>query len=746
MLNKPETEYKPLRFLLITVLVIFIIAFGLRSARADCDVEYWDDLDYHSSSYSLELDPFQYETYCHDFYFYPDTGGLSLSVTNINNTEGSHAMVAIRPVLSGSWVRQATSTGNSVSVSYSVTYAEEWIAHIEYYAGGPWDEPVVHITHDPLDLDVKITSVTNPAVQAVYASKDDDLSFTFKVENIGHDDFPPELWEIPVELYADQSVTISNYTTHTRQDYWYVYFTVFQDETITLNISNPNMSSGTHFNVVAVVDPTPSVYPTTGNNALKIADIYWNHVINGFVRYNDLENWPGPTYPIVYSDYGDGIEVTIYNSSGYYLNSTYTDAEGDFEIEISQQSLPAGQTFNCYADLYEYGDFIVRDDATSEQIKIGYDQLTIDPAPIILSPSTSHNDQAFNIGLNARNMLNEVKQFLAANGITYNPGQVNFRVTSDIAPTGFNRNYNSSNRTIYLPERYNNLYYYNRIVQRQIAEMVLYDLVGNISLTTPGTSGLNVVTNATWAYIKGWDAFMAAIIPDIDVNAVSLNQLYNSGGYLADNIETNDWESSQQGEKIEGIIARLLFDLYDNSPSETYDNPPAHFNEKLNVAFSGIYNHINQDNPQDACDLANVFTYIEFQDQQQPWCNLMENAQYDMDFLSSQIGCIATSVFEREDASLIPEQFAIGQNYPNPFNSLTRLEFDIPRSGDVAVEIFDILGRRVYSETLEQVAAGHYSYSIDFDNLSGRHMASGIYLMKVTFGAETATRKMNYLK
>jgi hypothetical protein len=42
----------------------------------------------------------------------------------------------------------------------------------------------------------------------------------------------------------------------------------------------------------------------------------------------------------------------------------------------------------------------------------------------------------------------------------------------------------------------------------------------------------------------------------------------------------------------------------------------------------------------------------------------------------------------------VPDEFVLYQNYPNPFNPTTKLKFSIPRSANVTIEIFDLLGRK----------------------------------------------------
>ncbi len=88
----------------------------------------------------------------------------------------------------------------------------------------------------------------------------------------------------------------------------------------------------------------------------------------------------------------------------------------------------------------------------------------------------------------------------------------------------------------------------------------------------------------------------------------------------------------------------------------------------------------------------------------------------------------------------VPTTFSVSQNYPNPFNAQTRINFAIPQSGDVAINIYSITGQLV--ETLGgNYAAG--SYSIMWD---ASKVASGVYFYKVNAGSYSQTMKMTLLK
>jgi hypothetical protein len=48
-----------------------------------------------------------------------------------------------------------------------------------------------------------------------------------------------------------------------------------------------------------------------------------------------------------------------------------------------------------------------------------------------------------------------------------------------------------------------------------------------------------------------------------------------------------------------------------------------------------------------------------------------------------------------ENQSDLPKIYHLSQNYPNPFNPQTRIDFQLPKAGEVEITIYDILGRQV---------------------------------------------------
>ncbi|MCK5085889.1 MAG: right-handed parallel beta-helix repeat-containing protein, partial [Melioribacteraceae bacterium] len=84
-----------------------------------------------------------------------------------------------------------------------------------------------------------------------------------------------------------------------------------------------------------------------------------------------------------------------------------------------------------------------------------------------------------------------------------------------------------------------------------------------------------------------------------------------------------------------------------------------------------------------------------------------------------------TSIDHKENK--IPENFFLSQNYPNPFNPATTLDYSIPTTSNVRIEIFNILGQRV-ALLINQIQGAGYK-SVKWE--AGR-FASGVYILRMS--------------
>ena len=102
--------------------------------------------------------------------------------------------------------------------------------------------------------------------------------------------------------------------------------------------------------------------------------------------------------------------------------------------------------------------------------------------------------------------------------------------------------------------------------------------------------------------------------------------------------------------------------------------------------------------------------------------------------------CVSHTVGIEQETNII-KQFRLCQNYPNPFNPTTIIEFDTPKTSQVILKIFNILGEEVATLVSDRLFAGSYSYEWNASNL-----ASGVYLYRLQAGDYIETRKMVLMK
>ncbi|MBE0572898.1 MAG: S8 family peptidase [Ignavibacteriaceae bacterium] len=92
-----------------------------------------------------------------------------------------------------------------------------------------------------------------------------------------------------------------------------------------------------------------------------------------------------------------------------------------------------------------------------------------------------------------------------------------------------------------------------------------------------------------------------------------------------------------------------------------------------------------------------------------------------------------------------PKNFALMQNYPNPFNPSTTIEFSIPQTSNVSIEIYNVIGELVASLVNQTLEAGYHRFNFDAGSLpSGTY----VYQLKATGqnGTFVDTKKMLLMK
>ncbi|MBK8983201.1 MAG: choice-of-anchor B family protein [Ignavibacteria bacterium] len=89
----------------------------------------------------------------------------------------------------------------------------------------------------------------------------------------------------------------------------------------------------------------------------------------------------------------------------------------------------------------------------------------------------------------------------------------------------------------------------------------------------------------------------------------------------------------------------------------------------------------------------------------------------------------------------VPEEFLLYQNFPNPFNPETSIKFDIPKSGNVKLELYDSKGAFISEILNEFKTAGSYKL-----NYNASALSSGIYFCKMNFNGISRSVKISLIK
>ncbi len=94
----------------------------------------------------------------------------------------------------------------------------------------------------------------------------------------------------------------------------------------------------------------------------------------------------------------------------------------------------------------------------------------------------------------------------------------------------------------------------------------------------------------------------------------------------------------------------------------------------------------------------------------------------------------------------LPQAFALGRNYPNPFNPVTRVQVDLPKSSQVEIAVYDLLGRFVSTLLTGTKEAGSLTLSWDGRDEAGKAVPTGMYVIRMKAGEFTAAQKVLLMK
>jgi hypothetical protein len=162
---------------------------------------------------------------------------------------------------------------------------------------------------------------------------------------------------------------------------------------------------------------------------------------------------------------------------------------------------------------------------------------------------------------------------------------------------------------------------------------------------------------------------------------------------------------------------------------QAYETRTAHFDQHVNDrAPLGVYNYIAYCGDYPSAAIDSSFFQIEVTEATSTG---RENSRW-----------VLRGSFDRSDEpSSIPSDFALLSNYPNPFNAQTVIQYQLPVSSDVRLEVYNLLGNKVATLVDGEQQAGYRSVTWDASEVS-----SGIYFYKLSAGDFTETKRMMLVK
>ncbi len=93
-----------------------------------------------------------------------------------------------------------------------------------------------------------------------------------------------------------------------------------------------------------------------------------------------------------------------------------------------------------------------------------------------------------------------------------------------------------------------------------------------------------------------------------------------------------------------------------------------------------------------------------------------------------------------------PLTFALEQNHPNPFNPETQIRYSIPKSVNVTISVYNLIGQKIATLVNTKKQAGTHEVIWNGRDKFGRQVSSGVYIYHIKAGEFNDTHKMLLMK
>ncbi len=104
------------------------------------------------------------------------------------------------------------------------------------------------------------------------------------------------------------------------------------------------------------------------------------------------------------------------------------------------------------------------------------------------------------------------------------------------------------------------------------------------------------------------------------------------------------------------------------------------------------------------------------------------------------IGRFLTNIYKPDsttsvdDDGILPTSIKLYQSYPNPFNPVTNIKFELNKSEEVTIKVYNVLGKEIKLLLKENLPTGEHSILWDGKDNKGNSLAGGIYFIQMIAG------------
>jgi hypothetical protein len=110
------------------------------------------------------------------------------------------------------------------------------------------------------------------------------------------------------------------------------------------------------------------------------------------------------------------------------------------------------------------------------------------------------------------------------------------------------------------------------------------------------------------------------------------------------------------------------------------------------------------------------------------------------------VGAESTVLFETEEVPTPILPLVLNQNHPNPFNPATTIEYYLPVTGSVTLDVYDAAGRRIVRLVDAIQESGNHSVDWNGYDSDGRQVSSGVYFYRISANKKVLAKKMILLR